>query len=109
MWAAPLLDFTYEPVPSGPRLARRLRSRRDDFSEVVPALTHRVDPGIDADPQRTAGQLVDAASFTSRLTLACARHEAERNRVASRVMSRHKTNQITEAITASQSGGRSRI
>lgn len=59
----PLVDLTHQSIPGGVSLLLGLRSRRDDLDEVVPTLRHRVDTGVYADAECTAGQLVDAPSL----------------------------------------------
>jgi hypothetical protein len=62
---SPLLNLTNQPVASGTRPSVGPGSGGDDLDQVMSALAHRVNSGIDADSQRPVRQLVDAASNPS--------------------------------------------
>jgi hypothetical protein len=59
-----LLHFRQQPNSRllGPSLSTR--PSRNDLDQVVPTSRDRVNPGIDADAQRTAGKLVDASPLS---------------------------------------------
>ena len=61
-----LFDLTDQPVVDPRCLSASLGSRRNDLDQVMPALAHRIDSGIDPDPQRPTREPVDAALGTSR-------------------------------------------
>src|SRR4051794_3109796 len=58
---APLPDVREEPLPDLLGPIPRLRAGRDDLDEVVPALRHRVLPGVDPHAKGSAGELIDGA------------------------------------------------
>lgn len=62
LWAALLVDLHREPPQRLLGLGFGLRPGRDDFPQVVPALSQRIDAGVHHDPQRAAGQHLDPAA-----------------------------------------------
>jgi hypothetical protein len=59
-----LLHFRQQPNSRflGPSLSTR--ASRNDLNQVVPTPRNRVNPGIDADAQRTTGKFVDASPLS---------------------------------------------
>ena len=59
---APLVDLAGEPTHRLLGFSTCLLTGRDDLPKVVATLRDGVNPGIDGDAERAAGQLLDAAS-----------------------------------------------
>ena len=87
------------------RVGGRPGSGRNDLAEVVPAMAHRVDPGVDGNAQRAAGQLLDAASGPLAPPHPCSGHAAMVRQLAPRLIPRVWAKIDSNCKAAVQVGG----